>query len=141
MSGLLTKLLNVSRKKDIRVHFITFTIILAMTLLFLLPALDNGFPFWYPDASAYVGGPGLTHVDPSRSIYYILFTRVFDLPILGPSTTSWTPWNVKGWSPWASVVLQSLITAWVIWRFASTLFRLTTGFPLIVLACVPRSTS
>jgi len=81
MSGLLTKFLNVSHKTGIRVHFTTYTIILAMTVLLLLPALDNGFPFWYPDASQYVGGFGITHVDPSRSIYYILFTRVLDLPI------------------------------------------------------------
>jgi hypothetical protein len=134
MLDLLTKFFNVSHKKDISVHFTTFTIILAMTVLFLLPALDNGFPFWYPDASEYVGGYGLTHVNPSRSIYYILFTRIFDVPILVPSTTSWTPWNVKGWSPWPSVVLQSLITAWVIWRFASALFNLNTAFPLVLLA-------
>jgi len=73
MSGLSTKFLNVSHKTNVRVHFTTFTIILVMTVLFLLPALDNGFPFWYPDASAYVAGWGITHVDPSRFIYYILF--------------------------------------------------------------------
>src|SRR6516164_4774387 len=136
MLDLLTKFFNVSHKKDISVHFTTFTIILAMTVLLLLPALDNGFPFWYPDASQYVGGFGITHVDPSRSIYYILFTRVLDLPIFVPSSTSWTGWNLKAWSPWPSVVVQSLITAWVIWRFASALFRLTTALPLLLLTLI-----
>ena len=136
MSGLLTKFLNVSHKTGIRVHFTTYTNIFAMTVLLLLPALDNGFPFWYPDASQYVGGFGITHVDPSRSIYYILFTRVLDLPIFVPSSTSWTGWNLKAWSPWPSVVVQSLITAWVIWRFASALFRLTTALPLLLLTLI-----
>ena len=76
MSGLLTKFLNVSHKTGIRVHFTTYTIILAMTVLLLLPALDNGFPFWYPDASEYVGGFGITHVDISLHILYFVHQSI-----------------------------------------------------------------
>jgi hypothetical protein len=117
-----------------REQFTICAILLGMAVLFLLPALDNGFPFVYPDTGDYLGGSGLSHIRPDRPMYYAWFTRLFDLPILVPSSTSQTPWNLKGWSPWPSVVLQSLITAWVIWRFASTLFRLTAAFRLLFLA-------
>jgi len=123
-----------SANKVIRVHFITCTIILIMAALFLLPALDNGFPLVFPDTGAYLGGGGLTHIPQSRPIYYAWFTRAFDLPILVHSPTSQTPWHLKGWSPWPSVLVQSLITAWMIWRFASAVFGLNTASRLLFLA-------
>jgi hypothetical protein len=119
-------------KNGIRVHLVTSTVILAMAVLFLLPALDNGFPFVYPDTGIYLGGAGLTHIPQDRSIYYVWFTRIFDLPILVHSSLSQT--HLKGWSPWPSVVVQSLITAWMIWRFASALFGLTAASRLLLLA-------
>src|SRR6266481_9191740 len=98
-------------KNGIHVHLITSTVVLAMAVLFLLPALDNGFPFVFPDTGTYLGGAGLAHIPQSRPIYYAWFTRAFDLRL----------------SPWPSVVVQSLITAWMIWRFAWALFGLTAA--------------
>jgi hypothetical protein len=130
----LTEMLSAPAKKVFRMNFVTGTIISVMAVLFLLPALDNGFPFVYPDDSIYLGGGGLSHVPQARSIYYAWFIRVFDLPILVHSSTSQTPWHLKGWSPWPSVALQSLITAWMIWLFASALFTLTSKYRLLLLA-------
>src|SRR6516225_1596757 len=118
----------------IRTHFIACTTILFMAVLFLLPALDNGFPFLYSDSYYYLGGAGLSHIPPNRPIYYAWFTRVFDLPILVHSSTNQIPWHLKGLSPWPSVAAQSLITAWIIWLFASALFRLTETSRLLLLA-------
>src|SRR3984893_17904603 len=134
MSGLFTNMLKASAEKKIRVHFLTCTIIVAMAVLFLLPALDNGFPFVYPDTGTYLGGAGLTHIPQDRPIYYAWFTRIFDLPILVHSSSSQTLRHLKGWSPWPSVVVQSLITAWMIWRFASALFGLTAASRLLLVA-------
>jgi hypothetical protein len=111
-------MLSALTKNGIRVHLFTCTVILAMAVLFLLPALDNGFPFVFPDTGTYLGGAGLTHIPQSRPIYYAWFTRAFDLRL----------------SPWPSVVVQSVITAWMIWRFASALFGLTVAPRLLLLA-------
>src|SRR5216683_605373 len=132
MSELFTNMIKASAEKRIRVHFLTCTIIVAMAVLFLIPALDNGFPFVYPDTGTYLGGIGLTHIPQDRPIYYAWFTRIFDLPILVHSSSSQT--HLKGWSPWPSVVLQSLVTAWMIWRFASALFGLTAASRLLLVA-------
>ena len=125
---------NASTNDGVRTLLSMCTIILSMTVLFLLPALDNGFPFVYPDAGAYLGGGGLTHIPQTRPIYFAWFTRAFDLPILVHSSTSQTRWQLQGWSPWPSVVVQSLITAWMIWRFASAVFGLNTASRLLLLA-------
>jgi hypothetical protein len=130
----LTEILNAPANDAIHVHFITGTVILAMAVLFLLPALDNGFPFVFPDTGSYLGGTGVTHIPQVEPIYYVWFTRLFDVPILLHSSTSQTPWHLKGWSPWPSVVVQSLITAWMIWRFASALFGLTAASRLLLVA-------
>jgi hypothetical protein len=92
---------------------ITWSIILIMAVLFLLPAIDNGFPFIFPDSGVYLGGVGLTHIPEHEPIYYVWFTRILDLPIFLRSSNGQI--QLKGWSPWPSVVLQSLITAWMIW--------------------------
>src|ERR1700730_2929695 len=134
MSVLFTNTLKASAKKGIRVNFSTCTIIVAMAVLFLLPALDNGFPFVYPDTGTYLGGAGLTHIPQDRPIYYAWFTRIFDLPILVHSSSSQTLRHLKGWSPWPSVVVQSLMTAWMVRRFASALFGLTAASRLLLLS-------
>src|SRR5207247_9064309 len=97
-------------------------------------AVDNGFPCVSPDTGAYLGGAGLTHIPQDRPIYYAWFTRIFDLPILVHSSSSQTVRHLKGWSPWPSVVLQSLITACMIRRFASALFGLTAASRPLLLA-------
>src|SRR5271170_7389998 len=99
-----------------------------MAVLFLLPALDNGFPFVFPDTGTYLGVGGLRHIPGFEPIYYVWFTRLFDLPILRHSSIS------QGWSPWPSIVVQSLITAWMIWRFASALFGVTAAHRLLLVA-------
>jgi hypothetical protein len=99
-----------------RAHFINFTIILAMAVVFLLPALDNGFPFVFSDTGQYLGVFGIRHLQ-GRPAYYAIFTRLLDL----------------GLSPWPSVVVQSLITSWVIWLFASVLFAINGAIRLLSL--------
>jgi hypothetical protein len=100
---------------------------------FLAPALYNGFPFLFPDSGGYLSKVGLSHISGGdHPIYYAWFTRVFDLPIFDHSS-AW-PWQWKGLSPWPSVAVQSLITAWMIWLFASALFGLTQTYQLLLLA-------
>jgi hypothetical protein len=118
----------------IKTNSTAFIPILVMTLLFLLPALDNGFPFVYSDTGTYLGGLGLTHIPDHRPMYYAWFTRLFDVPILGPQPAGQPPWHLRGWSPWPSVVMQSLITGWMIWRFASAVFGLTSPYRMLLLA-------
>lgn len=113
--------------------FITGTIISTMAMLFLFLAIDNGFPFIFPDSGLYLGG-SLTHIPGEKPIYYVWFTRVLDLPIFPRSSNGQI--QLKGWSPWPSVVLQSLITAWMIWLFASALFELTRASRLLAVALV-----
>jgi hypothetical protein len=121
--------------KSVSVDFIAFSTILIMALVFLFPALDNGFPFVYSDTGTYLGGLGLTHIPQHRPIYYAWFTRGFDLPVLVHDSTGESPRHLKGWSPWPSVLVQSLITAWMIRRFAAV-FGLTRPARLVFLASI-----
>ncbi len=89
----------------IRVGLVTCTIVLSMTLLFLLPALYNGFPLVFDDTGGYLAGIYI----PFRSVYYNIFNWIFD----------------RRESPWPGVVLQSLIVSCTIWQFASALFDIT----------------
>jgi hypothetical protein len=97
-----------------RVGLIICTIVLSMTLLFLLPALYNGFPLVYGDSGNYLLGHMASH-----SVGYYIFNRVFDM----------------GVSPWPGIVLQSLIVSWTIWQFASALFDIA-DFPRMFLLAV-----
>jgi hypothetical protein len=84
---------NVLAGNTVRLGLVTCTIVLSMTLLFLLPALYNGFPLVYGDSASYLHG----HT-PSHSMGYYIFNRIFDMRV----------------SPWRGVVLQSLIVSWTI---------------------------
>src|SRR6516164_3157502 len=95
----------------IRVGLVTCTIVLSMTLLFLLPALYNGFPLVYGDSASY-----LLRYAPEGSIGYYIFNRIFDMRV----------------SPWPGIVLQSLIVSWTIWQFISALFNIA-DFPRMFL--------
>jgi len=95
----------------IRVGLVTCTIVLSMTLLFLLPALYNGFPLVYGDSASY-----LLRYAPEGSIGYYIFNRIFDMRV----------------SPWPGIVLQSLIVSWTIWQFVSALFNIA-DFPRMFL--------
>jgi hypothetical protein len=96
-------------------HCVRLAIILSMTTLFLLPALDNGFPFVFADTGGYL--IGIAH-PVFRSTYYTIFNRIFDLR----------------WSPWPGIVIQSLACSWTIWCFSSSLFNINDPFRLLVLA-------
>jgi hypothetical protein len=98
----------------IRSGLVTCAIILSMALLFLLPALDNGFPFVFPDTDGYLLGLHSTF----RSVGYTIFNYIFDMRV----------------SPWPGVVLQSLIVSWTIWQFASVLFDITGITSMLSLA-------
>lgn len=89
----------------IHVGLVTCAILLSMTLLFLLPALYNGFPLVFFDTGRYLVGINT----PYRSVYYNIYNWIFDMRV----------------SPWPGVVLQSLIVSWTIWQFASALFDIT----------------
>jgi hypothetical protein len=99
----------------IRSGLVMYAIILSMTLLYLLPALYNGFPFVYWDTQSYLAGLYI----PFRSVYYNIFFWIFGMRV----------------SPWPSVVLQSLIVSWTIWQFASALFDIA-DFPRMFLLAV-----
>jgi hypothetical protein len=99
----------------IRQGLINCAVILLMSTLFLLPTLDNGFPFVFYDSGSYL--VGITH-PVSRPIYYTIFNRIFDLDV----------------SPWSGIILQSLISSWIIWKFSSVVFSITGVIRLISLA-------
>jgi len=101
-----------------RNRVITWAIIFAMALIFLLPALVNGFPFVFYDTGTYLPSGGLRHPPPDRPIYYGIFNRLTDLKL----------------SPWPTVVVQSLLTAWVIRCFTSAFFGLSEVSQLLSLA-------
>jgi hypothetical protein len=101
-----------------RNRVITWTIVFAMALIFLLPALVNGFPFVFTDTATYLGGSGLGHLPQDRPIYYGIFNRLTNLRL----------------SPWPTVVVQSLLTAWVIRCFTSAFFSLSEVSQLLSLA-------
>jgi hypothetical protein len=86
-----------------------------MTLLYLLPALYNGFPLVFPDTPTYLIGINSS----SRSAYYNIYNWIFDMKV----------------SPWPGVVLQSLIVSWTIGQFASALFDIV-DFPRMFLLVV-----
>jgi hypothetical protein len=86
-------------------------------MLFLLPAAINGFPFVYSDTGVYLGMSGIRHFS-GRPASYAIFNRLVDLRL----------------SPWPSAILQSLVTSWTIWRFASSLFHVTGPLRLLSLA-------
>ena len=79
----------------IHVYLITFTIILVIAVLFLLPALINGFPLVFYDTDEYVYAAAHRYLPEDRPVYYSIFTMIFDLRR----------------SPWPSVIFQSLVTA------------------------------
>jgi hypothetical protein len=106
---------NVSAGNPIPVGPVNWTIILSMMLLFLLPALYNGFPLVNADTGGYMMGP---HI-PFRSVYYNIFLWIFGMKV----------------SPWPSIVLQSLIVSWTIWKFTSGFFDIT-DFPRMFLLAV-----
>jgi hypothetical protein len=89
-----------------------------MALIFLLPALVNGFPFVFPDTGTYLADSGLRHIPQDRSVYYGIFNRLTNLRL----------------SPWPTVVVQSLLTAWVIRCFTSAFFSLSEVWQLLSLA-------
>lgn len=96
----------------------TCLVILGMSVLFLIPSFYNGFPFVSSDTSSYVTEAINRQILPMpRSIYYSIFITILDLRL----------------SAWPSVIGQSLISAWVIWRFASTLFYITSPVKLFSL--------
>ena len=102
-----------------RNRVITWAIIFAMAVIFLLPALVNGFPFVFGgDTGTYLGGAGLRHLPQDRPIYYGIFNRLTNLKL----------------SPWPTVVVQSLLTAWVIRCFTSAFFSLSEVSQLLSLA-------
>jgi hypothetical protein len=100
-----------------RMHFVACTMILLMAALFLLAALYNGFPFVYPDTGGYLGAYGIMGT-PMRTPYYTIFNRLVDLHI----------------SLWPTVILQSLMAAWMIWRSSSALFGIYGPLRLLALA-------
>jgi hypothetical protein len=99
-------------------HLAACTIILAMSGLFLVPALDNGFPFVFSDTGTYLSAVLYRHIPEDRPIYYSIFTTLFD-------------WRL---SPWLSIAVQSLITAWIIWYFVSDFFSLTAASQVLSMA-------
>ena len=105
-------------RRRVQRPMVACAIILAMSGLFLVPALDNGFPFVFGDTGTYLNAALERYIPEDRPIYYSIFTRLFDRRV----------------SPWPSVIVQSLLTAWMIWYFASEFFSLTAASRLLSVA-------
>src|SRR5271166_923777 len=99
-------------------HLVRCAIVLAMSALFLAPALDNGFPFVFDDTGTYLTAALDRHIPANRSVYYSIFTTFFD-------------WRL---SPWPSVLVQSVITAGIIRYFVSAIFSLSSAARILLLA-------
>jgi hypothetical protein len=85
-----------------------FAVLLA-TLFFLWPAIYNGFPLLMADSMTYLadGLPVARAIFLHQfSDYYGMRSLLYSLSILP------FHWNVN---PWPVIVLQSLVTAWVLW--------------------------
>jgi hypothetical protein len=95
-----------------------YAVIFAMAALFLLPEVVNGFPLVFSDTGTYMGLWTRNFVD--RPAYYAIFNRVIDLHL----------------SPWPAVVAQSLMTAWIIRCFASSLFDIIGTLRLLWLTAL-----
>jgi hypothetical protein len=110
--------------------------ILLGALLMVWPALFNRYPLLYPDSITYLGDGRLV----ARAVflhrlseYYGMRSFFYSLGIL-----PWH-WNVTAWP---IVVLQSLLTAYVIWLVVrSILPRQTVSYYLILVALLSLLTS
>ena len=83
--------------------------VLSAALMMSWTAIYNGFPLLYPDSMTYLDDGRLVAralFQHRFSSYYGLRSLIYSLGILP------FHWNVN---PWPIVVLQSLITAYVLW--------------------------
>lgn len=93
---------------------------MAMAILFLLPALVNGFPLVFSDTDEYVYSAAHVSIPGDRPVYYSIFTNLLDLRL----------------SPWPSIVIQALLTSWIICRFASTFFGIASASKWLLLGFI-----
>ena len=96
------------RREDISLPASSFAILLA-TLFFLWPAVYNGFPLLMADSMTYLAdGPPVARAIflHQLSDYYGMRSLLYSLAILP------FHWNVN---PWPVAILQSFVTAWVLW--------------------------
>lgn len=90
-------------------------LIVAMSGLFLVPAVLNGFPFVTSDTQTYLLSGMWRHIPWDRPIYYGLFSFLLN-------------WRT---SPWPVIVIQSAIISALIWITAKSVF--CAGRPNVVL--------
>ena len=102
-------------------------VLLAGALLMTWPALYNGYPLLYPDSMTYLGDgrPVARALFLHRfSDYYGERSFIYSLGIL-----PWH-WNV---TPWPILVLQALLTAFVIWLVVRSILPRRTAMHYLVL--------
>lgn len=75
-------------------------------LILCLVALYNGFPLVYTDTGTYIGSGFSGDVPIDRTIFYGLFIKHTSV----------------GLSPWLTVLAQSLLLSWVLYRFSKLIF-------------------
>jgi hypothetical protein len=116
--------------RDRRSSLLSASAVLLATLLFLWPAVYNGFPLLMADSMTYIadGLPVARAIFLHRfSEYYGMRSLIYSLGIFP------FHWNV---TPWPIAFFQSLLAAWVLWlvvRFFSTRHTVLRFLALAVL--------
>jgi hypothetical protein len=88
------------------------------TVLFLIPSFLNGFPFVHDDTGTYLPSGVDRSFPRDRPIFYGLFAVLIH-------------WKV---SPWPIVIVQSVLTAFVLWTFARRVFDVHNSLALLAMA-------
>jgi hypothetical protein len=93
-------------------------LIMAMSGLFLVPAVLNGFPFVFADTGTYLSF-GIQQIIPwDRPVYYGLFSFLLN-------------WKI---SPWPVIVAQSAIMSALIWITAKSIFSVERPGVVLLIA-------
>ncbi len=98
----------------------TMGVILAMTLIILVPALINGFVFTDIDSLSYLRTGLILEIPEDRPVYYSLFT----------AATSW------GINPWPIAIVQCLLLATLVWHVGRVLFAVTDFRALLAITAL-----
>jgi hypothetical protein len=89
---------------------INTSFVIIGVLLLIRPALENGFPLLHHDSGAYLLEGYSAQIPVSRPITYCLFVRFVS----------------RIFSLWTVIIVQALMTYWIIWMAVNTLVKKQT---------------
>lgn len=95
------------------------------SLILLIPAIVNGFPFVYSDSGIYLSAAVQFHLPRDRPVYYSIFAAMLH-------------WKL---SPWPIVIAQSLLVIVLIRLVAKSVFSIDSPLVVIVVSLILVSVS